>query len=57
VWTSYGHALRSPVGRIHWAGAECSPVWNGYMEGAVRSGESTADEVADLVVRGEVARS
>lgn len=46
VWTSYGHALRTPVGRIHWAGAECSPVWNGYMEGAVRSGESTAGDVA-----------
>lgn len=42
VWTSYGPALREPVGRVHWAGAECSPVWNGYMEGAVRSGESTA---------------
>ncbi len=48
VWTSYGHALRSPVGRVHWAGAECSPVWNGYMEGAVRSGETVAAEVARL---------
>jgi monoamine oxidase len=45
VWTAYGHALREPVGRIHWAGAECSPVWNGYMEGAVRSGESVAAEL------------
>jgi monoamine oxidase len=45
VWTAYGHALRKPVGRIHWAGAECSPVWNGYMEGAVRSGEATAAAV------------
>ncbi|MEP9362546.1 flavin monoamine oxidase family protein [Nocardioides sp. CN2-186] len=45
VWTSYGEALREPVGRLHWAGAECSPVWNGYMEGAVRSGETTAQEV------------
>ena len=42
VWTHYGHALREPVGRVHWAGAECSPVWNGYMEGAVRSGEDAA---------------
>jgi len=48
VWTAYGDALREPVGRIHWAGAECSPVWNGYMEGAVRSGETTADDVAAL---------
>ncbi|MGI8756399.1 MAG: flavin monoamine oxidase family protein [Acidimicrobiales bacterium] len=45
VWTAYGPSLREPVGPIHWAGAECSPVWNGYMEGAVRSGESTADDV------------
>ncbi len=51
VWTAFGHALRTPVGRIHWAGAECSPVWNGYMEGAVRSGESTADEVIAGLVR------
>jgi monoamine oxidase len=46
VWTAYGHALRAPVGRVHWAGAECSDVWNGYMEGAVRSGEVAAAEVA-----------
>ncbi len=45
VWTAYGPALREPIGRIHWAGAECSPVWNGYMEGAVRSGEATAAAV------------
>lgn len=45
VWTSYGEAWRAPVGRIHWAGTECAPQWNGYMEGAVRSGEATADAV------------
>jgi monoamine oxidase len=45
VWTQYGPALREPVGRVHWAGAECSAVWNGYMEGAVRSGEDTAAAV------------
>jgi len=49
VWTAYGGALREPVGRIHWAGAECSPVWNGYMEGAVRSGERTAGDVVELL--------
>jgi monoamine oxidase len=45
VWTSYGDVLREPVGRIHWAGAEYAVEWNGYMEGAVRSGRATADEV------------
>jgi monoamine oxidase len=37
-WTRYAQALREPVGRIHWAGAETSDVWNGYLDGAVRSG-------------------
>ena len=45
VWTGFGTALTEPVGLVHWAGAECSSVWNGYMEGAVRSGEETADNV------------
>ncbi|HEY5097723.1 MAG TPA: flavin monoamine oxidase family protein [Acidimicrobiales bacterium] len=45
VWGDFGPALTAPIGRLHWAGAECSPVWNGYMEGAVRSGEQTADDV------------
>ena len=47
VWTGYGEALREPVGRIHWAGTETSEVWNGYMDGAIRSGERAAREVLD----------
>jgi monoamine oxidase len=46
TWTSYGEAWRAPIGRLHWAGAEYAPQWNGYMEGAVRSGEATADAVS-----------
>jgi monoamine oxidase len=45
VWTAFGDALRTPIGALHWAGAECAPVWNGYMEGAVRSGEQAAEDV------------
>ncbi|MFC4784013.1 flavin monoamine oxidase family protein [Nocardioides sp. MAHUQ-72] len=45
VWTQYGPALAAPVGRIHWAGAESAEVWNGYMDGAVRSGRRAAAEV------------
>jgi monoamine oxidase len=45
VLTSYGKALREPVGRIHWAGTETSDLWNGYMDGAVRSGERVAAEL------------
>jgi monoamine oxidase len=47
AWTNYGPALRAPIGPLHWAGAEYATVWNGYMDGAVRSGESTAREVLD----------
>lgn len=47
VWTQYGVALSEPVGRIHWAGSETSPVWNGYMEGAVLSGQRVASEIID----------
>jgi monoamine oxidase len=42
VWTSYGQALRSPVGRIHWAGTETADRWSGYFDGAVRAGENAA---------------
>jgi monoamine oxidase len=45
VWTGYGEALREPVDRIHWAGTETAEVWNGYMDGAIRSVERTAREV------------
>ena len=45
MWTQYGKALAAPVGRIHWAGSETSEVWNGYMDGAVRSGRRAADEI------------
>ena len=45
VLTGFGRSLRAPVGRVHWAGAETALIWNGYMEGAVRSGERAAMEV------------
>lgn len=45
AWTSLGKALREPVGRIHWAGTETSDIWNGYIDGAIRSGERVAEEV------------
>jgi monoamine oxidase len=44
AWTNYGPALREPLGPLHWAGAECATVWNGYMDGAVRSGQHAARE-------------
>lgn len=40
-----GESLRPPWRRVHWAGTETATVWNGFMEGAVRSGERAAREV------------
>jgi monoamine oxidase len=45
VLTEFGHALREPCGRIHWAGTESSAVMCGWVDGAVRSGERAAAEV------------
>ena len=45
VLQKHGAALRTPVGRIHFAGTETSDYWLGYMDGAVRAGERAASEV------------
>ncbi|GAC1435335.1 MAG: FAD-dependent oxidoreductase [Solirubrobacteraceae bacterium] len=45
VLTRFGAALGKPVGRIHFAGTETADYWQGYMDGAVRSGERVAAEV------------
>lgn len=45
AWTSLGEALRNPCGNIHWAGTETATEWNGYIDGAIQSGERVAREV------------
>jgi monoamine oxidase len=45
VYTSYGPALREPVGRIHWAGTETGVHQMGSMGGAVDSGQRVAREL------------
>ncbi|HYF25045.1 MAG TPA: FAD-dependent oxidoreductase [Baekduia sp.] len=44
VLLDFGEAIRRPHGRVHWAGAETATTWNGYMEGALRSGRRAAQE-------------
>ena len=39
-------AIRDPVGPLHWAGTETSPAWPTFIEGAIRSGERAAAEIA-----------
>jgi monoamine oxidase len=41
----YGHLIRVPFGRVHWAGTETSTTSHGAMDGAVRSGERAANEI------------
>ena len=45
TWTSYGRALREPIGRIHWAGTETATRWMGYFDGAIQAGRRAAAEV------------
>lgn len=45
VLLGYGDEIRKPVGPIRWAGTETSTFWNGYLEGAIRSGYRAADEI------------
>jgi monoamine oxidase len=40
----FGEGLRTPVGRLHWAGTETAIEFTGYIEGAIRAGEAAADE-------------
>ena len=44
--TAFGPALRRPIGRIHWAGAETGIHANGSMGGAVDAGQRAAAEVS-----------
>ena len=45
VMSRLGDAIRTPTGRIHWAGTETATEWNGYIDGAIQSGERAAAEV------------
>jgi len=45
ILTKYGHLLRQPFERVHWAGTETATASHGAMDGAVRSGERAAAEI------------
>lgn len=49
TWSTLGPLLREPVGVIHWAGTETAIIWNGYMDGAIRSGEDAAAQVVSTL--------
>jgi monoamine oxidase len=45
VITSLAAAAGEPADNVHFAGADYSPLWPGYMEGAIRSADTTAAQV------------
>ncbi|XP_032222930.1 probable flavin-containing monoamine oxidase A isoform X1 [Nematostella vectensis] len=47
--TNYGDCMRQPFERVYWAGTETSPVWKGYISGAVNAGRRAAKEVLELL--------
>ena len=49
TWTSFGPAWRNSVGRIIWAGTECSARWAGYYEGAIQAGLDASTTVQSLL--------
>ena len=53
----YINNVTTPVGRVHWAGAETATHWTNTLEGAIESGERAAAEVmAELATMGYLAR-
>ncbi|WP_051580987.1 flavin monoamine oxidase family protein [Pseudonocardia acaciae] len=50
--TSAGPSLREHPGPIVWAGSEQAEAWDGFMDGAIRSGERAANLVATQVSAG-----
>lgn len=43
--SDYSRALREPFYNVHFCGTESATEWQGYMDGAVESGERCANEV------------
>ncbi len=42
VLTSLRDPLADPIGALHYASSDASPLWPGYMDGAIRSGTAAA---------------
>jgi monoamine oxidase len=45
----FGPALYERHQRLHFSGTETSPWWPGFMEGAIRAGQTAADAVFDAL--------
>ncbi len=54
VFSKIGGVLTQPVGRVYWAGTERSLIWTNYIEGAIRSGQQVAHQIAHLSYNTEI---
>lgn len=45
IMEDYGRATREPFINVHFAGTESATQWQGYMEGAVESGQRASEEI------------
>jgi monoamine oxidase len=45
-YSAFNGALDTPEGRVHFAGEHTSAAWQGYLNGAVESGQRAGREVA-----------
>ncbi|WP_340539371.1 flavin monoamine oxidase family protein [Nocardioides sp. GXZ039] len=51
TWVEHHAGRRAAVGPIRWAGTEAAGVWNGYIDGAIRSGRAEARAIAEELAR------
>jgi monoamine oxidase len=42
-------AVTGPAGNVYFAGSDYSPLWPGYMDGAIKSGGAVAEDVIDAL--------
>lgn len=52
-WYTLGKELTKNIGPLYWAGTELAAIWNGYCDGAIRSGEETAVRIIESFKPGE----
>lgn len=45
VMENYCKAVREPFMHVHFCGTESATIWQGYMDGAIQSGERAANEI------------
>jgi len=49
ILTTCGRSLRQDSGSLIWSGTETAEVWNGYIDGTVRSGHTAAAAVLQVL--------